>query len=381
MSGAAEAAVAMPPPGRPALASIQVMRGIATLAVVFYHAQLILAQPRYGGAEVWSWWASKGWIGVDFFVLSGFIIPYAHWPDIGRPERAGRYVFRRLSRVYPIYWVFLSIYIAAASTGLFQAEFSRDPLNILSAYLLVQLVPTPTLPLQVAWTLFFEMFFYGAFLLLILQKRLGAAVLGLWIAAVAIIGPVLGDGEPGWYLHSWNLYFVFGLGGYLLYRRMEGRDGVAILAAGLATLALMLAAGLVSNQISVTQRDPHALLALAFPFTAILLGAALADRRRGWRPPALLALLGDASYATYLVHSPAISALALVNAKLGGGRVPAEALFVAVAFVSVAAGVVAHLALERPLLAPNDPVRRNGEPTLAYLRYYPSAARVPVGYE
>ena len=59
--------------------------------------------------------------GVDiFFVLSGFIIYFIHAKDIGRPQRIYNFAKKRLSRVYPAYWVVLlgvlPIYLLAFST-------------------------------------------------------------------------------------------------------------------------------------------------------------------------------------------------------------------------------------------------------------------------
>ena len=71
------------------------------------------------------------------------------------------------------------------------------------------------------------------------------------------------------------------------------------------------------------------------------------------RPPAprWLSFLGDASYAIYLVHVPVMSAATLVVANLGlqEGVPPALMLALLVA-TGVAAGAVAHVLVERPLL-------------------------------
>lgn len=340
-------------PSRVPLASIQVMRGIAALAVAIYHTHLILSQPRYGGIDLWGAVAGKGWTGVNFFfVLSGFIIPYAHHADIGRPERAGHYLMRRFTRVYPIYWVFLTGFLAAIAMGLGTLEFSWAWPNILGSYLLLQIVPVPTLPLHVAWTLFYEIFFYFMFLLLILDRRIGSVVIGLWGAAVIGWGLILGHDTNYWYLHSWNLYFALGALAYVGYRRWEGRPGLPFLIAGFLMLGGLLAAGLVGNHLGTVQEHPRTLLLLGPPFALILLGAVLIDRRRRWKPAAALALPGEASYAIYLVHSPVISALAQANRTLTrhGHIIGHHLLYVVVALVSVASGLIAHLLVERPLL-------------------------------
>src|SRR5271165_5758308 len=50
--------------------------------------------------------------GVDFFfVLSGFVMIYAHWYDIGRPDRVRRYCVKRFLRIYPPYWIITAIIV------------------------------------------------------------------------------------------------------------------------------------------------------------------------------------------------------------------------------------------------------------------------------
>jgi peptidoglycan/LPS O-acetylase OafA/YrhL len=83
----------------------------------------------------------------------------------------------------------------------------------------------------------------------------------------------------------------------------------------------------------------------------ILVGGALTDRLHGWRPPAILALLGDASYVLYLVHSPAISVMAIINHKLAKHIIiPPHLLYFIVIVGATIAGIIAHLIVEKPLL-------------------------------
>jgi len=332
------------------LASLQVLRGLAALAVAFYHTHLIYSQPQGGGVDLLGAWAGaivdRGWLGVNFFfVLSGFIIAHAHGGDIGQPARARRYLWRRFSRVYPMYWVVLAGFLALAALGFGKGQFSWAPTNLAAAISLVLVVPHPSLPLQVAWTLFFEVAFYAMFVLLILHRWLGGLAMALWLGAVTWIALVRGDGDPGWYLHAWNLYFAAGMAARWLYGRIAPRYGPWLLAAGLLGLGALLAAGQIDMAIALAQRQPGKMVLLALPFSLILLGAALWESEaQDWRAPALLALLGDASYAIYLVHSP------VVNHRFGHGAIPGLALYGVTLFASVAAGVAAHLWVEKPLL-------------------------------
>lgn len=67
------------------LYSLQVYRGFAALAVILFHVHLVAKKwvdfQFFGGVF------QGANIGVDFFfVLSGFIITYIHWGDLGQPN-------------------------------------------------------------------------------------------------------------------------------------------------------------------------------------------------------------------------------------------------------------------------------------------------------
>ena len=84
--------------------SLQVFRGLAALGVVAHHA--VLSTESFVGTlpEPLALWLGMGFLGVDFFfVLSGFIIMYAHMDDARTSAALKRYAFKRLSRIYPAY--------------------------------------------------------------------------------------------------------------------------------------------------------------------------------------------------------------------------------------------------------------------------------------
>lgn len=329
---------------------VQVLRGIAAAVVAIYHTHLILAQPQYGGIKLYEAVTTRGWIGVNFFfVLSGFIILLAHYRDIGQPHQAGRYAWRRFVRVYPIYWLFTTAYIAAALAGIGYPDFRWTFTNLLSSYTLIAFEPQPYPPLSVAWTLFYEVTFYALFLLLILHRKLGVAVFAAWTVAILVYTLALG-GRRVEVLDMWNIYFVIGMAAYIAYRRLEGRWALPLLGAGLVLLAGVFAMGWIPSRIAFAEDHPVMLLSLAVIFALILTGATLFERERPLRIPRTLLLLGDASFSVYLVHSPALSMIAGVNSRLMPGLLPEWLLFWAAAGASILAGVVAHLLVERPLL-------------------------------
>jgi exopolysaccharide production protein ExoZ len=329
--------------------SLQAMRGIAALMVAASHTGLIMGQPENGGVVVFPV-TQLGWIGVNFFfVLSGFIICFAHAGDIGRPDRLRGYTWRRFSRLYPVYWVFLAAYVAVALSGIGPVNFSTDERHLLTAVTLVQWVEAPLIPLRVAWTLIYEVFFYAMFALLIFHRRVGQGAFAIWGIAILADTLVVGANRMG-PLGMWNMHFFMGIGCCLLYHRLPSRIGWPLLVAGFAVLVALYATGSIYGRPDLQQAHAVALLLIGVPFALVLLGGALAERGTGWTPPRGLLLIGDASYSIYLVHSAVISALARAHFKLFAGFVPPTVAFVLIFLASVLAGVVAHVLVERPLL-------------------------------
>src|SRR5579872_2146684 len=98
------------------LTSIEAGRGIAASLVVLYHAARHIDE-NYGLPWLRALF-QFGHAGVDFFfVISGFIILFVHYDDLGQPGRLGRYVERRFTRLMPTYWVALALTLAMVLAG------------------------------------------------------------------------------------------------------------------------------------------------------------------------------------------------------------------------------------------------------------------------
>ncbi|MDO8772969.1 MAG: acyltransferase family protein [Burkholderiaceae bacterium] len=150
--------------------SLQVFRGLAALAVVAHHAAgskeaFVGSMPGAPQAVF-----DLGLLGVDFcFVLSGFIIMFAHMGDERSPASVQRYAFKRLVRIFPAYLPISIALIAlyAAMPGL-SASGGRD-YSLSSSLLLLPADKPPAL--SVAWTLVHELMFYAVFLLFFVSRR------------------------------------------------------------------------------------------------------------------------------------------------------------------------------------------------------------------
>ncbi len=327
---------------------MQVMRGLAAVSVAFYHTHIILALPEYGGLNVMPQIAVRAWLGVNFFfVLSGFIILFAHARDIGHPSSLQNYLWRRFARLYPIYWIFLTVYVVATLAGMGHRELIGGPGNMLSSYTLLKFIHDPRPPLKVAWTLFYEVRFYALFAVLLLSRKAGLTLIALWVAGILIQN--LGLLQLDWDVFSiWNIYFPIGMLACLALRHIPARIGGWIMALGV--LMLVVLAWPIHQDITNYEVQTRNLLLLAIPFAMILAGAVRAEQYYGWNLPRWMVQVGEASYSIYLVHSLFLSVFAMVNHKILLGTLPPSMVFCAAFLLAVSGGVVTHILIERPLL-------------------------------
>ncbi len=342
------------------LLSLQFGRGVAALAVLAFHLSIMMGDQRYGGITTFSEFTWRGNLGVDFFfVLSGFIILHAHARDIGRPGRWGHYMFRRIARLYPTYWIYTGGLIALLAIGL--GSVAKPPENALAWLADITLLPfspaEPTIP--PAWTLFHEVIFYLLFSLLILNRWLGLVVIAIWGASCAMLYQYPSIRSPLLiFTAAYNLNFLLGMAAFLAYRHGVLKLSAASIAATIVVVALIVE----SRGVAVSP------LIYAGAFAAVIAGLATVERQRPLNIPRAFRMLGDASYSIYLTHESVASLLLkIANSLRLPELVSREILYVAVFVCTTAAGVVAYLIIERPVLRmvrswePKGP----GQPALA----------------
>ena len=324
--------------------TIEALRGFAAVAVVASHAarhvDKSLTAP--GLAHLFE----PGVAGVDlFFVISGFIILQTHRTDIGHPDRLAHYAGRRFTRVWPLYWVALALTILMDFTGSHNEPTMGDLL------VSVSLLPARHAPiLGIAWTLQFEVFFYGVFALLITSRRMGQAVLAAWLCCIAlsVVSAPLASMLPRQATSIYGLEFFLGMASAeLLHRGQVSAPGnVAILGIVLFVLELVLA--------SCRLLDPFATAArLTFGATAAVLVAGLAALESEDRTslPRWMTVLGGASYSLYLFQFVFIGATwqVILRLPLGDGF-PRVLVMLVLSAVAVCGGLVVSNRIEKPLL-------------------------------
>ena len=193
--------------------SVEAARGVAAILVVLVHGSSMLSGPRYFGTMPFDGLFRFAHAGVDFFfVLSGFIILYVHWSDLGDPAKFGRYVTRRFVRIFPVYWIVLFILGLILAVSPTRDFYERNIVAVLSNTLLIPVSNHDTI-LGVAWTLEHEVLFYALFSLLFFARSVGWIVLSSW--AALILWNILTRNFsvfPGNFLFSmFNIHFFFGM--------------------------------------------------------------------------------------------------------------------------------------------------------------------------
>lgn len=332
---------------RQSLQTVQVLRGLSALLVLVFHTSEV-AKKKLGMAINAS--LGFGHAGVDFFfVLSGFIICYVHFSDLGRPDRLKSYFLKRIVRVCPLYWVITGAIVTASLAGFsFAGEANLSFKRIATSFLFIPQAEKPIL--GVGWTLTHEMFFYALFSLIIwLPPRAVLPPLGAWLLGIVIrifAFPNHLDSVALQFVFSeHNLQFAIGcLVGWVIVkgRRVNPRRWL------FSGAVLFLGSGLIEVFLDLSL---NAVLQYGVASALMLIGAACGDLENGWNPPRWLVAIGAASYSIYLVHLAALNLLVLVAKKAGLLTILGTPITViAIACGSFVVGLVTHRWIERPLL-------------------------------
>ena len=292
---------------------LQAGRGLAAAGVAAFHLSVTMGVDRYGGVPVFTEFTRQGFRGVDFFfVLSGFIIFFAHFKDLGHPAAWKEYAYRRFVRVFPIYWLYTAGLVVLLLLGFgTEAKNPQGFADWLTSWTLIRFTDAAP-PIGPAWTLFHEVAFYAMFSLLIFNLRLGIIALALWACVCAAFWqfPMPDDRTPfNVYTAGYNLFFLFGMGAFWLYRRggrgfYEFAAGIVVTVAAAITLDLpyklsylalvlgfaLLVAGATKMSLPVTSRCRISSTSSATPRTP---STSLTSRSRGycsrsrWRPASI----------------------------------------------------------------------------------------------
>jgi peptidoglycan/LPS O-acetylase OafA/YrhL len=351
-----------PTPRLPALTG---MRILAALAVYMSHLG-----PPHNAPTVLRTFVESGYVGVTmFFVLSGFVLALNYFENLRRPNirRIWDYAVARFARIYPLYILILFYIILrrhAFGEGITNwwehvlALQAWDP-SVAQAY-------NFNAP---AWSVSVEFFLYACFpflvvgiarlhtprALLLMSGAVALAMAGLaaWFVATGRGGLPWTDPESA---HRW-LYltpltrvgdFTLGILAARLYLQTRRRASAARVSGLLAILAGLVTVGLMvwpADLFSTWSWD----VAYAIPAVLVIFGLAMAPRSFPARALSLplVVLLGESSYAFYLIHKTAMD-------YLGAGRWSVATSATTIIYEALTLGAIIcmavglHIVVERP---------------------------------
>lgn len=339
---------------RESLRLLQVVRAIAAVMVVWYHAVI------WNPARDWAF--AFGQFGVDlFFVLSGCIMAMLMQDSPGPFD----FVRRRAIRILPLYWLatlaFTTVVLlipSAQRTGIVigPADVARSLFFIPYENTRGQMFPV----LSVGWTLNFEVLFYAccAVALFIGRKHVSLVAASLVLCG-SCIAQLYSHSTPGRFFGD-PIVIEF-IGGMLVwkaatrcrdYGKMWKQCSVALGVAALFTLPF--AEATISGRVgpgAASWSRPLLFLPLAVAVVYAALVAESLIGSRGLRYLSPLVRIGDASYAIYLTH---IFTLGVIFKMLPSQLVLSLGWWVLtlVGLVSsVAVGILVHHYVDRPLYA------------------------------
>ena len=351
----------------PRFVALDGLRGVAAVVVMLYHYSM-----RYRQLYDAGWhpgFEYDGRFGVLlFFMISGYVITLT----TRRLRRPFDFVFFRVSRLYPTFWVCLAI-----TTAVMLLAGGPPPRPTVTAFAMNATMVSksisrfghglrPTSPYidGAYWSLEIELFFYVLTFLLVVTRQARHTV-------AVLIGLVLVSAVDHWLLLygrpivpsvvRWLLFFdylpYFGIGVALFAMRQDRRYRLPGLLLGLCLLRAF--EGVVEQALHVEMPRPPPrpgeVVELATPWIELiktlvcagLFAATVYDRvpPLRWR---VVVALGAVSYPLYLLHQNV--GYTVQHHLHDGGGVPALAAVGAAVVVAMLAATAVSLGIERPSL-------------------------------
>lgn len=334
--------------------NIQVLRGLAALAVVFYHTKMQLpngVHTEFSAVAV-------------FFVISGFIMAY-----IPRKDPAS-FIYDRITRIVPLYWLVTLFFTVWEAAGPFNLpytlltlwtlpwpnnwnfisnqfvgalDFSRG-VTILQSLLFVPMDPLRGPVVGVGWSLNLEMLYYSIFALCILINPRNAPIIA--VAALVLFfaaGLMTSDGERGGHGH---IHFAVGILLYFLYDICSRYD-LSKFRWFAAPIFCLIIIEFIRARAFASFWLPFSLYLLPALLVLAILGLHLTNLRADWWP---WTYLGTISYSLYITHLAVLETLWPI-AQFVPLLDPSKSLFgLATAIgLSIILAAIVHHWVERPI--------------------------------
>ena len=264
---------------------------------------------------------------------------YIHQADNRTFRDSKIYHYKRLTRVYPVYWP-IAIILGLAYFLIPSMSAADRNISLISSVFLIPM--DGKTGLSVAWTLIHEVIFYSVFLLYFISSKVFYAALAIWALVITLVQFI--SFESGWYSYFFsilNLEFMMGVIAVKSIKHVKKYNlgkVLSIIGVVIAIIALIYLSDSGTNYLR---------LLFAFGIFLLVIGFIDIEERIKIRWSAFLLLLGNASYSIYLIHNPLLSITQRLFSKLYFDWYLA---LISGVVISIFVGVVYHLIVERKLI-------------------------------
>ncbi len=313
--------------------SVQILRFVAAMMVVYVHAAQIARHATGSNGLLPPEFQMAGQAGVDiFFVISGLIIattaPSLSWEQFAK---------KRFRRIMPVYLaVCVPAFLIALQSGTSMGW--RELLASIALWPATDKMTAPILP--VAWTLCFEALFYTAATLVLANRNWLIALFALYVTSFALRSQAAVFQFLG---NPLIIEFLFGVALAHAPRNRFAVYGIPLGAAAIITAGFAGLAPTGSTLSFLTGKDGvMRLLCYGVPAALIVYGVMSINASRS-----IWTSLGDGSYMLYLTH-PLLMPVMLVFWRVVPA--PPDIIIVVTAAVAIIFAQWLHVRFEKPLL-------------------------------
>ncbi|WNS43512.1 acyltransferase [Paenibacillus sp. MMS20-IR301] len=296
---------------------IQMLRGLAAVAVTIFHAKGHLPEQ----SPFTQWFFSAASSGVDiFFILSGFIMVITTTKNDSSFIYFFKFLIKRFARLWPTYAILTIIYLPAMALSaaiINRVDVNPSVTDMVKTLLFVPLITSKAdapfwggSVLHTGWTLNYEVYFYVFFALCLLFGRFRWAVFFGWVATTLLIIPSFTGAI------SFDSKHYYGFQGYInLMSSPLIWEFVAGVIIGLLYLSpfkirnkqicwllVMLTTSFTAWMLLGGFRPGYGILNWGFSYIFLFSTLAITSKTLEFKIPPVLVWLGNISYSLYLVH-------------------------------------------------------------------------------
>jgi len=268
------------------IGNLQILRAFAASGVVIFHSNATIfgVHTEFHGVAL-------------FFVLSGYLMSRIC------DRSAVAFALDRFWRIVPNYWLATALLLTVFNM------WKHWPIEhiVLSALFITHQSPAGLFPvLGVGWTLNLEMYFYAIFTIsIMISRRFAPLFAGSIIAMAYFVAPLLSDNDAvlHYFAHKYVWFFLIGIGIWYLSEWLKRK----CLGLKLPSFTLPLSIALYAiSAVFLGSREysePEVYWTAVVSISALFFIAILSANYGADLKPRGILIMGDASYACYLLHT------------------------------------------------------------------------------